>query len=128
MRRPSRKTASPPRSAIAESSPPPRAESGETGLARYILPSSGTMIGICTTLVGLVKFLESQSGPSHVDEYGSLIAVCFLSSAVLSYLAIRMASARPRVSRRCERVADVFFLVGLVSVVGIGVLFAFEAV
>jgi hypothetical protein len=110
------------------SAPSPRAETVEAELARYILPSSGTMIGICTTLVGLVKIVEGQSGPSHVDEYGSLIAICFLSSAVLSYLSIRLSRARPHVSHRCERVADAFFLVGLVSVVGIGVLFAFDTV
>ena len=30
------------------------------------------MIGVCTTLVGLVKIAEAQIGPSHVDEAVSL--------------------------------------------------------
>ena len=58
-------------------------------LARYILPASGTMIGMCTTLIGLVKILEIRTGPSRADEFTALAALCFLVSAMTSYLAIR---------------------------------------
>ncbi|MET0314063.1 MAG: hypothetical protein ABW275_06680, partial [Hansschlegelia sp.] len=68
------------------------AASTRTGLtlANHLLPASGTMIGICTTLVGLVKIVESRSGPSVVDEYGASIAIAFLLSALFSYLSIRL--------------------------------------
>ena len=33
------------------------------------------MVGICTTLIGLVKIVENRIGPSHVDEYGGLAAL-----------------------------------------------------
>ncbi|GLK75330.1 hypothetical protein GCM10008171_05840 [Methylopila jiangsuensis] len=113
--------------------PPPSPEDkakalAALALARDILPNSGTMIGVCTTLVGLVKIIERDSGASRVDEYGALIGVLFLISALTSYWAIRVAPTNPLASRRCERVADVFFLTGLCSLVVLGALFAFETV
>jgi len=36
-------------------------------LSKHILPSSGTMIGVCATLIGLVKLAEAHIGPSRVD-------------------------------------------------------------
>ena len=55
-------------------------------LASHILPVSGTMIGVCTTLIGLVKLAEAKYGPSDVDEYAAIAAVTFLASALTSYL------------------------------------------
>lgn len=96
-------------------------------LSRHILPTSATMIGVCVTLVGLVKVVESRSGPSHVDEYAALAAILFLVSAASSYLSIRYASLTSA-SERYERIADVLFLAGLLSITVIAVLFAYEAV
>jgi hypothetical protein len=94
-------------------------------LARHILPSSGTMIGICATMIGLVKLLEGRNGPSYADECGAVIALVFVFSAVLSYLAIRMA-ARAQLSRVLERFADLSFLLGLASIAGVVALWTFE--
>lgn len=96
-------------------------------LARNILPSSGTMIGICTTLVGLVKIAEGRLGPSRADEFGGLVGIVFLFSAILSYLAIRT-TRRLRMSRRFERAADMLFMIGLICIVAVAVLFAFERI
>jgi hypothetical protein len=85
------------------------------------------MVGICTTLIGLVKIIEARIGSSHVDEYGGLAAFLFLVSALASYLAIRL-SNRGLVSAWCERIADLFFMVGLVSLTLISLLFAYEAI
>ena len=96
-------------------------------LSHHILPSAATMIGICTTLIGLVKIIEARIGPSHVDEWAGLAALLFLASAFGSYL-----SMRPRLTRaaslRLERVADVTFLLGLFGLSAISVLFAYEAI
>lgn len=94
-------------------------------LARHILPSSGTMIGICTTLIGLVKIVEARIGPSRVDELAAIIAIVFMFSAVLSYLSIRVAM-HEQVSRKCEQLADLVFIVGLVSIAIVAGFFAFE--
>ena len=85
------------------------------------------MVGICTTLIGLVKIVENRIGPSHVDEYGGLAALLSLVSALASYLSIRL-SSQGRVSAWCERIADLFFMVVLVSLTLIALLFADEAI
>lgn len=101
--------------------------SAPKALAQHILPTSGTMIGICTTLIGLVKVVEGRIGPSHVDEYAACASLLFLASALTSYLSIRY-SHRQWLSRRLETVADQCFLVGLLAITAIGLLFAYEAI
>ena len=96
-------------------------------LSRHILPTSATMIGICTTFIGLVKVAETKIGPSHVDEYAALTALLFLISAAASYLSIRY-SKRSGLSARCETLADQFFAIGLFSITIIAILFAYEAI
>ena len=96
-------------------------------LSRHILPTSATMIGICTTFIGLVKVVETRMGPSHVDEYAAVAALLFLVSATSSYLSIRY-GAMISLSERCERLADVLFLAGLFSITIIAMLFAYEAI
>jgi hypothetical protein len=95
--------------------------------SRHILPTASTMIGISTTLIGLVKLLEHYSGPSQVDVYSGIVAVLFLLSAILSYLSTRL-EARPRISRFAEQVADNFFLLGLMGITGVAFLFAYEVI
>ena len=97
------------------------------GLSRHILPTAGTMVGVCTTLIGLVKILEARIGPSHVDEYAALTAILFLVSAIASYLSIRL-GAGSDLEARLERSADICFVLGLVSLSIISVLFAYETI
>jgi hypothetical protein len=106
-----------------------KAETGreERSLSRHILPTSGTMIGVCTTLIGLVKVVEGRIGPSHVDEYAAFASLLFLASAATSYLSIRNIQ-KQALSKRLETIADQCFLVGLLSIVLIGLFFAYEAI
>ncbi len=100
---------------------------GDRALSRHILPTSATMIGICTTFIGLVKVAETKIGPSHVDEYASVAALVFLISAASSYLSIRYAK-QIRLSGRYEKIADILFLAGLIGITLIAMLFAYEAI
>jgi len=50
------------------------------GLSGHILPVSATLIGVCVTLVGLVKVVEIKLGSSRVDEYAALAAIAFLNA------------------------------------------------
>ncbi len=102
-------------------------ENREAQLSRYILAASGTMIGMCTTLVGLVKIVEGRIGPSRVDEYVAAIALLFLGSAIFSYLSIRN-ERHIRSSRPMGRIADVLFVTGLFCIVILVLLFAVEKV
>jgi hypothetical protein len=85
------------------------------------------MIGVCATLIGLVKVAESKIGPSSVDEYAALAAVIFLASGLASYLSIRF-SDRTKLSARIEQVADLIFLGGLVGITLVATLFAYEVI
>jgi hypothetical protein len=96
-------------------------------LASHILPVSGTMIGVCATLIGLVKLAEEKHGSSHVDEYAALAAVTFLASALTSYLSIRW-SNWTKLSGVIEQIADVIFLAGLVGITLVATLFAYEVI
>jgi hypothetical protein len=96
-------------------------------LASHILPVSGTMIGVCATLIGLVKLAEAKHGSSHVDEYAAMAAVTFLASALTSYLSIRY-SHQSKLSFRIEQMADVIFLCGLIGITLVATLFAYEVI
>ncbi len=97
-------------------------------LQHHILPVAGTMLGICTTLIGLVKILETRIGPSHVDEVGGVVGVLFLFSALASYGAIRLEATRFGLSARLERAADICFVAGLFSLTVLAVFFAYELI
>jgi hypothetical protein len=99
----------------------------DKSLAQQILPTSGTMIGICTTFIGLVKIVEARIGASRVDEYAACASMFFLASAVTSYLSIRY-SHRSKISKSLETVADQSFLIGLLAISSIALLFAYEAI
>jgi len=96
-------------------------------LAERILSTSGTMVGVCATLIGLVKLTESRRGLSHVDEYAGITAVAFVLSALLSYLALRTRSTS-KWRGRLEAAADTVFLGALGALALIGVMFAFDLV
>src|ERR1700733_13937687 len=104
-----------------------RARMRNETLASHILPVSGTMIGVCVTLIGLVKLAEARHGTSHVDEYAALAAITFLASALASYLSMRY-SDREKLSIRIERFADSVFLWGLIGITLVATLFAYEVI
>jgi hypothetical protein len=98
---------------------------GRESLPKHILPAAGTMLGICTTLIGLVKVVEPTVGASRVDEFASLTALLFLCSALVSYASLRRSGPA---SQRLEQAADLSFLLGLVSLAAVSVLFAYEVI
>jgi hypothetical protein len=97
------------------------------GLSGHILPNSTAMVGVCVTAIGLVKLLEGRIGPSHVDEYCAVTAIIFSTSAILSYVSIRM-ETMPNSKGVLERLADFCFMLGLAALTGIAVLFAYEVI
>lgn len=96
-------------------------------LSAHILPNSGTMVGVCVTLIGLVKIVEARIGPSRVDEYAGIASLMFLASAMTSYISMRKPD-RNVWSARFETTADILFLAGLVSITMIALFFAYEAI
>ena len=96
-------------------------------LSRIVLSTSCAMVGVCATVISLIKLVEGHIGPSHADKYLALVLSLFLISAVAAYLSIRH-SGRKDLSARLELVADVVFLIGLVAVASIGLFFAYEII
>ena len=94
-------------------------------LPKHILPAAGTMLGICTTLIGLVKVAEPHVGPLPADEYASLTALLFLGSAFASYASLRHRGGKGS-RQRLEQGADIAFLLGLVCLAALSILFAYE--
>lgn len=95
-------------------------------MAERILSTSGTMVGVCATLIGLVKLTEVRRGLSHIDELAGVTAVGFVFCALLAYLALR--SKRPEWRARLEGTADVLFLIGLAFLALLGLLFGFDVI
>jgi hypothetical protein len=96
-------------------------------MSSHILPTAGTMLGICTTLIGLVKVHESHAGKHSVDEHAGLLAIMFLLSALASYISIRIAH-RPKISAALERLADTCFVIGLIALAIVSFIFAWELI
>jgi hypothetical protein len=105
----------------------PEGSSGRRASSPHILSASVVMIGVATTLVGLVKVAKAHMAPTHVDQYAGLTALLFLLSAGASYLSIRYADP-PSVSPKWEWIADLLFCCGLFAISVIAVFFAFEVI
>jgi hypothetical protein len=96
-------------------------------LQERILSTSGGMVGVCATLIGLVKVAETTRALSHVDQYAGCNAVLFTFSALFAYLAIRTPPlARSR--RLFAAAADLLFVIGLGILAAIALTFAYDLI
>ena len=90
-------------------------------LSGHILPTSATMVGVCMTVVSIIRLLHLQHFATVVDRLLALDSVVFLFSALLSYLSLR----------RSERIelegyADGAFMTGLALMSICSILLAFS--
>jgi len=94
----------------------------ESRLISHILPTASTMVGVCLTVIGLIKVVETTKGPSSLDEVIAVNAIGFLLSAILSYISLRSETQKVRL----ESWADHLFI-GSLGMLGIAtVVLAFE--
>ena len=83
---------------------------GNTGIANHILPTSATMTGVCVTVISIVRLTEATRHISSItDNMFAVTGLVFLISCFLSYTSMRSY----RLAARMEKLADLFFLVGL---------------
>jgi len=94
-------------------------------LSSHILSASVVMIGVSTTLIGLVKVAKAHMGPSRADQYVALAALLFLSSALASCSSIRWWD-HPPLRQTCDRIADLIFVCALVGICLIASFLAYE--
>jgi hypothetical protein len=92
-------------------------------ISQHILPTAATMVGVCITVVGIVRFMEVSSlHLSIIDNIVAGDAVLFLASALLPFGALRTTRDTPRL----ERYADLLFLSALTVLVASSLMLARE--
>lgn len=96
-------------------------------VSEHILPTAATMVGVCMTVISIVKVVELTHGPSRIDEYLAVDSLFFLLSAGCSYLSIRARISGKR-RTKLEQAADLSFMMGMIAMTAIALLFAFEIV
>ena len=79
-------------------------------LSGHILPTSGAMLGVCMTVISIVKLTQTNRGMAYwVDDLLALDALIFLASSIFSYLSIRSNSKKIYF----EDIADKVFMLAL---------------
>jgi hypothetical protein len=92
-------------------------------VSQHILPTSATMLGVCVTVVGIVRLMELTGRVSTIiDNVVAIDSGFFLLSCVLSYLSLRT----NRHSAELERYGDLVFIGGLVLMVVAACMLAWE--
>jgi len=81
------------------------------------------MIGVCMTVVSIVKLLHLGPAGTWIDKLLSLDSLTFLCSAAFSYF-----SMRNNALEQLEKYADKAFMIGLVGMSICAILLAFELV
>ena len=99
----------------------------EEDVAIHILSVSAAMVGVCLTVVGIIRLVMGQRNVGTLtDDFLALDSLLFLSACLLAYAAIRSGSKRKR--HRLERVADVFFILALLLMVVVCVLITYAVI
>jgi hypothetical protein len=84
----------------------------EKDISVHILTTSATMVGVCLTVIGLLKLiLQPKTVATWADDLLFIDALLFLLTCVVAYWALRMRSMRRR--HRAEKLADMLFLIAL---------------
>ena len=95
----------------------------ENRLSQHILPTSAQLVGVCVTVISLIKALHIGEAGMIIGKLLAINCMLFTSSALLSY-----ASIRGYKMDRMEKYADQFFMVGLLELSGCAILLAFEMI
>ena len=99
----------------------------KNNLSTHILPTSATMVGVCMTIISIVKLLHLGPSGKVVNGLFALDGLTFLISATLSYASIRSeAAATQETLTKLEAHADTAFIIGLFGMTICGFLFSFE--
>ncbi|MBK6485827.1 MAG: hypothetical protein IPF98_02935 [Gemmatimonadetes bacterium] len=99
----------------------------ERELSGHIFTVSAGLVGVCITVIGLFALLpRPNSVRSIADDLIALDALMFLIACTSAYFALR--SSKASAWRRMERLADSVFIVGLIGMVSIGILIAYELI
>jgi hypothetical protein len=80
------------------------------------------MVGVCMTVITVMQLVPKNSISSWADDLLAIDSLFFLGSTILSYWSLRA----ERNLARAEIIADRLFIAGMILMVMIGFLVAFE--
>ena len=80
------------------------------------------MIGVCMTVISVIQLAPKRGISSWADNLLAIDSLFFLASMILSYWSIRHKDQLVK----AELYADRFFIFGMVVMVSVGFLIAFE--
>ena len=84
----------------------------EEDISIHIFTTSATMVGVCLTVIGVLRVvLRGRSVSTWADDLLSIDALLFLSACGVAYWGLRTRSVRRRLLT--ERIADLIFLFAL---------------
>ncbi len=87
------------------------------GLSAHILPTSATMIGVCMTVVSIVKIVHLSGIGLLIDKLLAANSIIFLTSAILSFSSMRRTEGGARLERWAE--TTFLFALGLVAIAAV---------
>jgi hypothetical protein len=99
----------------------------KSGMSQHILPNSSMMIGVCMTVISIVKLVGIQKGQHRIAELLSFDSLIFMVSASLSYFSIRNESMELTFAVM-EKFADIAFMLGLAIMTVAGFLITYEII
>ena len=82
-----------------------------SNLSHHILPTSATMVGVCMTVISIIKLIGTRTFP-YIDHMLAIDSLLFLLGAAFSYYSIRHENEH-RLSATIENIADIVFMSGL---------------
>lgn len=90
----------------------------ERDICIHIFTVSAAMVGVCLTVIGLMRVIISiQQIDTLADDFLAIDAILFLTSCLLSYWALRTRSVKRMY--RVERCADMIFIFAMIGMVGV---------
>ena len=96
----------------------------EEDISVHILSVSAAMVGVCLTVIGLLRVVITiQKADTVADDLLAADSILFLISCLLSYWALRTRTVRRM--HNVERVADAVFILALVLMVVVCAFVAF---
>jgi len=98
-------------------------EKQEESIAIHVFSVSAAMVGVCLTVIGIINIVTSvKKIETLADEIVALDAIIFITSCVLSYIAMKIKEKSRRIL--LEKIVDIIFLSGLALIVGICIFIA----
>jgi hypothetical protein len=88
-------------------------------IAEHVFTGSTTMAGVTVTIIALFRVMKTGIG-TYADEILSANTCIFLTSAILSYMALRKENYNI-----IETIADILFFTGMVVMMFVGIIIVY---